>query len=185
MYGECENFHMIPSAHSGAILDLHFSHEDGSYIYTASTDKTVGIFDTASGSRYLFLALGSRAFELSFVSPFQHQEVEGTYQFRQFMSPSPTWWTPDCFWVWRLFHQGVGSEKTWIHLQHEQHVSGHISNLQRHRWSSYFGRHRQPSENLGPSQAHCPSPSSSRAYRHNHFYCTFPGWVVRSHQFNG
>ncbi len=52
VYGECDNFHVIPSAHSGAILDLHFSTTDGgATIYTASTDKTVGVFDVASGSR--------------------------------------------------------------------------------------------------------------------------------------
>ena len=49
VYGECDNFHVIPTAHSGAIVDLHFSHEDGRNFYTASTDKTVGIFDTATG----------------------------------------------------------------------------------------------------------------------------------------
>ena len=53
VYGECDNFHVINSAHSGAILDLHFSSPDsgGNNIYTASTDKTVGVFDVASGSR--------------------------------------------------------------------------------------------------------------------------------------
>ena len=53
VYGECDNFHVINSAHSGAILDLHFSSPDsgGNSIYTASTDKTVGVFDVASGSR--------------------------------------------------------------------------------------------------------------------------------------
>jgi Prp8 binding protein len=50
VYGECDNFHVIPTAHSGAIVDLHFAHEDGSTFYTASTDKTVGIFDTATGN---------------------------------------------------------------------------------------------------------------------------------------
>ncbi len=51
MYGECDNFHVIPTAHSGAVLDMHFSPGDGSTIYTASTDKTVGVFDVATGSR--------------------------------------------------------------------------------------------------------------------------------------
>ena len=51
VYGECDNFHVIPSAHSGAILELHFSYEDGNYIYTASTDKTVGVFDVSTGAR--------------------------------------------------------------------------------------------------------------------------------------
>ena len=58
VYGECDNFHVINSAHSGAILDLHFSSPDsgGNSIYTASTDKTVGVFDVASGSRSLMLS---------------------------------------------------------------------------------------------------------------------------------
>ena len=58
MYGECDNFHVINSAHSGAILDLHFSSPDsgGNSIYTASTDKTVGVFDVASGSRSWMLS---------------------------------------------------------------------------------------------------------------------------------
>ena len=53
VYGECDNFHVINSAHSGAILDLHFSSPDsgGNSIYTASTDKTVGVFDVATGNR--------------------------------------------------------------------------------------------------------------------------------------
>ena len=49
MYGECENFHVIPTAHSGAIQEMRFSHEDGQYLYTASTDKTVGVFDVPTG----------------------------------------------------------------------------------------------------------------------------------------
>ena len=51
MYGECDNFHVISSAHSGAILDLQFTHETGNYIYTASTDKTVGVFDVKTATR--------------------------------------------------------------------------------------------------------------------------------------
>lgn len=51
VYGECENFHVISGCHSGAILDLHFSPETGSYLYTASTDKTVGVFDVPTGTR--------------------------------------------------------------------------------------------------------------------------------------
>ncbi|TRY72088.1 hypothetical protein TCAL_12366 [Tigriopus californicus] len=51
VYGECENYHVISAVHSGAILDLHFSYEDGQYLYTASTDKTVGIFNTRTGQR--------------------------------------------------------------------------------------------------------------------------------------
>lgn len=51
VYGECENYHAITGAHSGAILDLQFSRDDGRYIYTASTDKTVGVFDSHTGQR--------------------------------------------------------------------------------------------------------------------------------------
>jgi len=48
-YGECENAVMQPS-HGGTICDLRFSF-DGSTLYTASVDKTVGVWDVASGSR--------------------------------------------------------------------------------------------------------------------------------------
>jgi Prp8 binding protein len=53
VYGECDNIHVINSAHSGAILDLHFSSAEsgGSTLYTASTDKTVGVFDVSTGAR--------------------------------------------------------------------------------------------------------------------------------------
>eukprot|EP00095_Tigriopus_kingsejongensis_P001785 maker-scaffold225_size250570-snap-gene-1.16 protein:Tk01785 transcript:maker-scaffold225_size250570-snap-gene-1.16-mRNA-1 annotation:"wd repeat-containing protein 57" len=51
VYGECENYHVINSVHAGAILDLHFAYEDGQYMYTGSTDKTVGIFDTNTAQR--------------------------------------------------------------------------------------------------------------------------------------
>ena len=50
MYGECDNFHVFTCSHSGAVVDLQFN-VDGSMIYTASTDKTVGIFDVATGER--------------------------------------------------------------------------------------------------------------------------------------
>jgi Prp8 binding protein len=50
VYGECENFHVFSACHGGAIVDLQFS-VDGNYIYTASTDKTVGIFDVSTGER--------------------------------------------------------------------------------------------------------------------------------------
>ena len=50
VYGECENYHVINSAHSGAILQLTFS-EDGNHFYTASTDKTVGVFDSHTAQR--------------------------------------------------------------------------------------------------------------------------------------
>ena len=50
VYGECENYHVINAAHAGAILQLCFN-EDGNHFYTASTDKTVGVFDTHTGQR--------------------------------------------------------------------------------------------------------------------------------------
>ena len=39
VYGECDNFHTMSPSHSGAIVDLHFTH-DGGHIFTASTGKT-------------------------------------------------------------------------------------------------------------------------------------------------
>lgn len=50
VYDECDNFHMYSPSHSGAIVDLHFTH-DGSKLVTASTDKTVGLFDTVTCQR--------------------------------------------------------------------------------------------------------------------------------------
>ncbi|XP_018668441.2 U5 small nuclear ribonucleoprotein 40 kDa protein-like [Ciona intestinalis] len=50
VYGECDNFHVIKGGHKGAVLDLHFN-TDGSNIITASTDKTVGLFDSETGER--------------------------------------------------------------------------------------------------------------------------------------
>ena len=38
------------SGHSGAVMELCFS-TDGDRLYTASTDKTVAIWDVASGLR--------------------------------------------------------------------------------------------------------------------------------------
>jgi len=49
VYGECENL-SIMSGHTGPILQLTFS-EDGDTIFTASTDKTIGVFDTMTGAR--------------------------------------------------------------------------------------------------------------------------------------
>jgi len=48
-YGECENAIMQPN-HGGTIIDLRFNY-DGSSLYTASIDKTVGVWDVASGAR--------------------------------------------------------------------------------------------------------------------------------------
>ena len=38
VYGECENFHVMSPCHSGAIVDLQFTH-DGGHIFTASTGR--------------------------------------------------------------------------------------------------------------------------------------------------
>jgi len=48
-YGECDNALMQPN-HGGTIVDLHFNY-DGTTLYTASVDKTVGVWDVATGSR--------------------------------------------------------------------------------------------------------------------------------------
>jgi len=50
VYGDCDNFHVIKGGHNGSILDLKFN-TDGSSIFTASTDKTVGMFDSETGER--------------------------------------------------------------------------------------------------------------------------------------
>jgi len=50
VFGECENYFLFKGAHTGAILDLHFD-TDGSTMFTASTDKTVGMFDMETGER--------------------------------------------------------------------------------------------------------------------------------------
>uniref|UniRef100_A0A2C9K7X2 Uncharacterized protein n=1 Tax=Biomphalaria glabrata TaxID=6526 RepID=A0A2C9K7X2_BIOGL len=49
VYGECENFAML-KGHTGAIMDVHFS-TDGSMLFSASTDKTVGVWDIETGER--------------------------------------------------------------------------------------------------------------------------------------
>merc|ERR1711935_163623 len=48
--GECSNYHQIPHAHKGAVLDLQFG-QQGEQIYTASSDHTVGVFDYVQGTR--------------------------------------------------------------------------------------------------------------------------------------
>jgi len=50
VYDECDNIHVYSPSHLGAIVDLQFT-KDGSQICTASTDKTVGLFDTATCQR--------------------------------------------------------------------------------------------------------------------------------------
>ncbi|KAF9582614.1 hypothetical protein BGW38_010968 [Lunasporangiospora selenospora] len=48
-YGDCTNYGVI-KGHSGTILELQWS-RDGSMIFTASTDKTCGVFDVETGER--------------------------------------------------------------------------------------------------------------------------------------
>lgn len=50
VFGECLNYHQIPHAHKGSILDLQFGQE-GEHIFTASSDNTVGMFDFQTGQR--------------------------------------------------------------------------------------------------------------------------------------
>lgn len=50
VFGDCENFFIFKVAHQGTILDLQFN-TDGSNIFTASTDKTIGMFDMERGER--------------------------------------------------------------------------------------------------------------------------------------
>ncbi|KAF9349406.1 hypothetical protein BGX26_012289 [Mortierella sp. AD094] len=48
-YGDCTNYGII-KGHTGAILELHWS-RDGSMIFTASADKSCGVFDVQTGER--------------------------------------------------------------------------------------------------------------------------------------
>ncbi|KAF9431622.1 hypothetical protein BGZ76_011920 [Entomortierella beljakovae] len=48
-YGECSNYGVI-KGHNGPILELHWS-RDGSMIFTASADKTCGVYDVQTGER--------------------------------------------------------------------------------------------------------------------------------------
>lgn len=49
VYGECENISVM-SGHSGSVMEMHFS-PDGSNLYTASTDTTLGLWDLVAGTR--------------------------------------------------------------------------------------------------------------------------------------
>lgn len=49
VYGECENISMM-SGHTGAIMEMHFT-PDGSNLFTASTDHTLGLWDIVTGQR--------------------------------------------------------------------------------------------------------------------------------------
>ena len=47
--GECDNINVM-SGHTGAIVQLTFN-QSGDTIYTASVDKTIGMFDSMTGQR--------------------------------------------------------------------------------------------------------------------------------------
>lgn len=49
VYGECENISVL-TGHTGAVMELHFS-RDGSNIFTASTDHTLGLWDIVTAQR--------------------------------------------------------------------------------------------------------------------------------------
>uniref|UniRef100_H2M7K1 U5 small nuclear ribonucleoprotein 40 kDa protein n=1 Tax=Oryzias latipes TaxID=8090 RepID=H2M7K1_ORYLA len=49
VFGECENYATL-KGHSGAVMELHYN-TDGSLLFSASTDKTVGIWDSETGER--------------------------------------------------------------------------------------------------------------------------------------
>merc|ERR1712045_485786 len=49
VYGECDNINVM-SGHTGAIVQLTFN-QSGDTIYTASVDKTIGMFDSMTGQR--------------------------------------------------------------------------------------------------------------------------------------
>uniref|UniRef100_A0A914VXZ9 U5 small nuclear ribonucleoprotein 40 kDa protein n=1 Tax=Plectus sambesii TaxID=2011161 RepID=A0A914VXZ9_9BILA len=48
VFGECENFSCI-KGHTGAIMEVHFA-ADSSMLFTASTDKTVRVWDMETGA---------------------------------------------------------------------------------------------------------------------------------------
>ena len=48
VYGDCENFAVI-KGHSGAVMDINFN-TDASIIVSASTDKTVRVWDMETGA---------------------------------------------------------------------------------------------------------------------------------------
>ncbi|XP_017279143.1 U5 small nuclear ribonucleoprotein 40 kDa protein [Kryptolebias marmoratus] len=49
VYGDCENYATL-KGHSGAVMELHYN-TDGSLLFSASTDKTVGVWDSETGER--------------------------------------------------------------------------------------------------------------------------------------
>lgn len=49
-YGECKNYAIMSGGHKGAVLDAHF-YGAGDYIFSASTDKNLIIWDAKTGAR--------------------------------------------------------------------------------------------------------------------------------------
>lgn len=54
VYGECANY-LVLSGHKNAVVEIHWS-SDSSNIFSASADRTVGIWDSATGKRVRKLA---------------------------------------------------------------------------------------------------------------------------------
>ncbi|PNJ90241.1 SNRNP40 isoform 2 [Pongo abelii] len=49
VYGDCDNYATL-KGHSGAVMELHYN-TDGSMLFSASTDKTVAVWDSETGER--------------------------------------------------------------------------------------------------------------------------------------
>ncbi|EHH51562.1 hypothetical protein EGM_10963, partial [Macaca fascicularis] len=49
VYGDCDNSAIL-KGHSGAVMELH-NNTDGSMLFSASTDKTVAVWDSETGER--------------------------------------------------------------------------------------------------------------------------------------
>lgn len=49
VYGDCPNYAML-SGHTGAVLQIRWS-RDGTLLFSASTDRTGGVWDTFTGQR--------------------------------------------------------------------------------------------------------------------------------------
>uniref|UniRef100_A0A8C5XVL6 Uncharacterized protein n=1 Tax=Microcebus murinus TaxID=30608 RepID=A0A8C5XVL6_MICMU len=50
VYGDCDNYATL-KGHSGAVMELHCDTEAGSMPFSASTDKTVAVWDSETGER--------------------------------------------------------------------------------------------------------------------------------------
>jgi len=49
VYGDCESYYVL-RGHNGSILEVQWSTDEG-YVFSASVDKTVGVWDTETGAR--------------------------------------------------------------------------------------------------------------------------------------